>query len=135
MSESQPNPGASAPDPASWYTRSLLVGVITCGVFLMATPTRVAATHDSLNCQVPSAMEPLFELLDTITQLLVLAGISLATLGFVVAAILILGPFGPDYAERGRQVAKQTFLGLILLFGAEMIVSFVVSQSGGVFCP
>lgn len=100
-------------------------------LFVFTTPA--AAAHDNLPCDVPGSLTPLFELLDTITQLAFLGGVGLGTIGLLVAALFMMLP-GEDSNRRGKQVAKNVLLGTILLLSAQMIISFLVSQLGTTVC-
>jgi hypothetical protein len=103
-------------------------------LLLAVTVEPAAASHESLECPVPPELLPLFELLHTLTDVAFLLGVGLATLGFTVAGILIAGPFGDDYTQQGKRLAKRVFIGTVLLLSAGMIVSFLTSQMGGTFC-
>jgi hypothetical protein len=107
--------------------------LLLIGLLLSLTPQPVAASHGSLPCEVPSNLEPLFDLLHSITQIAFLAGIVLATLGFLSAGILLMMP-GEDSTRRGKQVAKQTLFGTILLLSSSMIVSFLTNEMGSTIC-
>jgi len=103
-------------------------------LLLTLTAQPVAASHESLPCPVPPELLPLFGLLHTLTDVAFLLGVGLATLGFTVAGLLIAGPFGDDYTQHGKRLAKRVFIGTVLLLSAGMIVSFLTSQMGGTFC-
>jgi hypothetical protein len=92
------------------------------------------ASHENLPCSTPQELEPLFDLLHTLTDVAFLMGLGLATLGFTVAGIVIAGPFGEDYARYGKRLSKRVFVGTVILLSAGMIVSFLTSQLGGTFC-
>jgi len=100
-------------------------------VTLFTTPA--AATHDTLDCTVPADLVPLFNLLDTFTQLALLAGVTLGTLGLSIAGIMMLWP-GQDMTRRGKDVAKHVIIGTIILLSAQAIVSFITSQLGTTLC-
>lgn len=100
-------------------------------VTVMTTPA--AASHGNLPCTVPEALTPLFDLLDTITQLAYLGGVGLGTVGLLVAALFMMLP-GEDSTRRGKQVAKHVLIGTVLLLSAQMIISFLVSQLGTTIC-
>lgn len=100
---------------------------------LFVATGRAAAGHDSLPCEVPTDLTPLFNVLDTIAQVAFLGGVGLATLGFVVAGVFIVVP-GEEYTRRGKDVAKHVLIGTILLLSANMIVAFLVSQFGVTIC-
>jgi len=78
-------------------------------------------------------MEPLVLLLHSLTELAFLAGVSLGVLGLSVAAIFLMLP-GPENNRRGKMLAKNVLIGVILLLSANMIVAFLVSELGGVIC-
>ncbi|NMI77030.1 hypothetical protein GLT92_01255 [Nanohaloarchaea archaeon] len=78
-------------------------------------------------------MDPLFTFLNSITELAFFAGIGLATLTFVVAGVCFILP-GQDYNRIGKSVAKNGFIGAILLLSANMITSYLVTQFGAQIC-
>jgi len=108
--------------------RSLL---IACVIWVTVRPA--AATHGSLECEPPESMMPLFSLLDSITQLAFLGGVALATLGFSVAGLCFVVP-GQEWSQRGKQIAKSVLIGTMILLSADMVVSFIVNEMGGVVC-
>jgi len=107
------------------------IGTVVAVVTLFTTPA--AATHDTLDCTVPADLVPLFNLLDTFTQLALLAGVTLGTLGLSIAGIMMLWP-GQDMTRRGKDVAKHVIIGTIILLSAQAIVSFITSQLGTTLC-
>lgn len=104
---------------------------IAGSIVLASTPA--AAAHDSLECEPSESLQPLFGLLDSLTELAFLLGVSLGVLGFLVAGLLIIAP-GEDWTRKGKQTVKYTFFGLILLLSANMVVDFLVNELGGVVC-
>jgi hypothetical protein len=102
-------------------------------VALQLATTPAAAAHDNLPCEVPSNLEPLFALLDSITQIAFLGGVGLATLGFSIAGLLLIMP-GEDNSRLGKKVAKNVLIGTVLLLSANMIVSFLVNELGTTIC-
>jgi hypothetical protein len=110
------------------------LNLVLSALLLTLTAQPAAASHDNLPCSVPPELEPLFELLHTLTDVAFLMGIGLATLGFTVAGILIAGPFGDDYTQQGKRLVKRVFFGTVVLLSAGMIVSFLISQLGEPFC-
>lgn len=76
---------------------------------------------------------PVFEFLDALIQLGLLGGVGLGTIGFVIAGIVFMIP-GGDNARRGKKIAKNVFIGVVILLSAQFIIAFLVSQLGGVFC-
>lgn len=107
----------------------LWVALLTGSVFIQPA----AAAHDNLPCEVPSNLEPLFALLDSITQLAFLGGVGLATLGFSIAGLMLIMP-GEDNSRLGKKVAKNVLIGTVLLLSANMIVSFLVNELGTTIC-
>lgn len=91
------------------------------------------STTTDLDCTTPSSFEPLLGLLDSLVQLAFIAGIGLGTLGFLVAALFLMLP-GQDNSRRGKLVAKNVFIGAVLLLSAQLIVDFLVSQLGATLC-
>lgn len=92
-----------------------------------------AATHGTLDCTVPADLVPLFDLLDTFTQLALLTGVGLGALGLSIAGIMVLWP-GQDLTRRGKDVAKHVIIGTIIILSAQAVVSFIVSQLGTTLC-
>lgn len=108
------------------------IGSIITAVSMLAS-TPAAAAHDALPCSPPESLMPLFDLLHSIVELTFLAGIVLATLGFITAGILLMIP-GEDNSRRGKLVAKNVLYGTVLLLSSSMIVRFFVGQMGSGFC-
>lgn len=96
------------------------------------TPLATATSTD-LDCATPSSFEPLIGLLDSLVELAFIAGIGLGTLGFLVAALFLMLP-GQDNSRRGKLVAKNVFIGSVLLLSAQLIIDFLVSQLGATLC-
>jgi hypothetical protein len=95
--------------------------------------TQPAAAQTAENCSVPSDLQPLIDLLNTLGELAFIAGIALATIGFSVAGLLFMMP-GVEYTRRAKQVGTNVFIGAIILLSANMVVSFLVSQLGTTMC-
>lgn len=89
--------------------------------------------HETLACNVPDAFEPLMSFLHTLTELALIAGIVVGTLGFVIAGLFYVLP-GEDNTRRAKSTAKNTFIGVIILLSARMIMEFLVTQLGGTIC-
>lgn len=101
---------------------------------LIITTQPASAVHGSVSCSIPSNLQPLFDLLHTIGVLAFTGGVALGVIGLSVAGVMIAGPFGEDWVRRGKQVAKNTILGVIILASARMVVAFLISQLGPNFC-
>ena len=99
----------------------------------MAAPATAQTAADGVSCDPPPGMDPLFTFLNSITELAFFAGIGLATLTFVVAGVCFILP-GQDYNRIGKSVAKNGFIGAILLLSANMITSYLVTQFGAQIC-
>jgi len=97
-------------------------------IILQTNGTSVAS---ELPCSPPPGLEPLFNFLNSITELAFLGGVFLATLTFVVAGIAFIWP-GQDYNRLGKKIATNGFFGTILLLSANMITSWIVSNFPGV---
>jgi len=111
-----------------------LVKALPAVVALTLLTNPVAAQPGTEDCSIPSSLQPLFDLLGTIETLAFVAGVSLGVVGLSVAGTMIAGPFGEDWVRRGKMVAKNTILGVIILASANMIVAFLISQLGPSFC-
>jgi type IV secretory pathway VirB2 component (pilin) len=107
------------------------LSLVLVSVLLSVQP--VAAAHSSLECTPPDPLIPLINLLHSLGELAFLAGVSIGTIGFLFAGICLMLP-GEDWNRRGRTVAKNVFIGVILLLSSNMIVSYLVSQMGGAIC-
>jgi len=94
----------------------------------------VAAQSATSGCTIPPSLQPLFDLLSTLETLAFVAGVSLGVVGLSVAGLLIAGPWGQDSVRRGKQLAKNTILGVVILGSANMVVAFLISQLGPSFC-
>ncbi|WP_242695432.1 TrbC/VirB2 family protein [Halomontanus rarus] len=92
-----------------------------------------AAQTDQLDCEIPPSLQPLFDLLNTFTELALLAGVGLGTLGLSIAGIMIVVP-GQDWTRRGKDVAKHVIVGTIILLSAQAIVGFIVARLGSTVC-
>jgi len=117
---------------ASNTVKNLLLrfSTISLTITLIASP---AAAQTPEGCNPPENLQPLFDLLNSITELAFLAGVGLATLGFTSAGLLLIAP-GQDYTRLGKSVAKNVLIGSILLLSANMITSYLVSQLGANIC-
>lgn len=92
-----------------------------------------AAAHGTIPCEIPEGLGPLFAFLHTLNQVAMLGGISLGTLGFLISGALIASPI-EDHTPTGKQIAKNVFLGVLLLLSAKMVVAFLTSQLGATTC-
>lgn len=115
--------------PTFASSRILVVLLFSATVFVQP----VTATPGSLECQPPESLMPLINLLDSLGELAFLAGVSIGTIGFLFAGISLMVP-GEDWNRRGKKVAKNVFIGVILLLSANMIVSYLITQMGGTIC-
>ena len=117
-----------------WLRKTAIIRIVTPTIlFSFAGADTAAAVQDSLECETPSSFDPLLGLLDSLVELAFLAGIGLGTLGFLVAALFLMLP-GQDNSRRGKLVAKNVFIGAVLLLSAQMIVDFLVTQMGAALC-
>lgn len=90
--------------------------------------------HETLPCEIPESFEPLMALLHSLTELALIAGIGLGTLGIMIVGLLyIMG--GPDNLKRAKRYAKAVIIGVLLLLSARMIMDYLITQLGaGVIC-
>jgi len=89
---------------------------------------------DNLDCTTPSSFEPLLGLLNSLVELAFIAGVGLGTLGFLVAALFLMIP-GSESNRQGKIVAKNVFIGTVLLLSAQLIVDYMVVQlAEGALC-
>lgn len=121
---------------------SLLETLVHLGSLLCLFVGTVAAQEDSgeelsflnLECTPAEALMPLFQLIDSLVQLAFFGGIGLGTLGFMTAGIMLMLP-GDDWNRRGKSVAKNTFIGVVILLSAQFIIAFLTNQlAEGVIC-
>ncbi len=73
------------------------------------------------------------DLLNSLTELAYIAGIGIGTVGFMIAAVMIMMP-GEDWTRRGKKTFKNVFIGVILLLSAHMIVGYLTSELGTAVC-
>jgi hypothetical protein len=78
-------------------------------------------------------MQPLFDLLNSFVEIAFIAGVAVATLGFLYAGIRFMMP-GEDNTRLAKKGARNTLIGATLLLGANIIVSFLISQLGAASC-
>jgi hypothetical protein len=102
------------------------------GLILLSSP--VAAQTGTEDCSIPSSLQPLFDLLNTVEVLAFSGGVALGVIGMSVAGLMIAGPFGEDWVRRGKQLAKNTILGVVILASANMVVAFLIGQLSPSFC-
>jgi len=100
---------------------------------LIGVQPAAAATDTTENCSTPSSLSPLMDLLDSLTELAYLAGIGIGTVGFMIAAVMIMMP-GEEWTRRGKKTFKNVFIGVILLLSAHMVIGYLTSQLGGAIC-
>lgn len=102
-------------------------------VALVLFTGEAAASHDTLDCTVPADLVPLFNLLDTFTQLALLAGVALGTLGLSIAGIMWILP-GQDWNRKAKTTATHVIVGTVILLSAQAIIAFITSQLGTTLC-
>jgi len=115
--------------------KTILWTITVCLLFIQ--PAAAQSNESSENgldyinfpCKPPEGLMPLFELLDTLIELSLLAGVGLGVLGLVVAGIMYAAP-GDDLTQKAKKVAKSTVVGTVLLLSAPFIIDFFVSQIG-----
>lgn len=105
--------------------------IVLTGLMLIVSPA--AASHETLDCPVPPNLVPLFDLLDTFTELALLLGIALGVFGLSIAGIMFMLP-GQDWNRRGKSLATHVVIGTIILLSASMIIAFITSQLGTTLC-
>jgi len=118
---------------APQYRRRLATVGTTLLLSLSLFVGPAAASHDGLSCTVPSGLNPLLSFMHTLEQLAFLAGISIGTLGFLVASINLMMP-GQNSTRRGKDIAKNVLLGAILLLSAHAIMAFLIAEFGTTIC-
>jgi len=102
------------------------------GLVLVAS-TPAAAGHDSLSCDPPEDLSPLFDLLHEVTQLLFMAGVALGTAGFILGGIYMMLP-GDDASQKGKTIWKYTLFGTVLVLSSEMIMKAMVDTLSPGIC-
>ena len=114
--------------------RRRLTTVATTGLLaLTAFVAPVTASHDGIGCSTPGGLDPLLSFLHTLEQVAFLMGIGVGTIGFLVAGIYLMLP-GQDPTRRGKEIAKNVFIGALLLFSAQAIMGFLIAQFGTTIC-
>jgi hypothetical protein len=76
---------------------------------------------------------PLLEFVHTLSELAFIAGMAIASIGILVAAIGFMLP-GQDYTRRAKQVLKNTLIGGVVLLSSNAILAFLTNQLGGSMC-
>lgn len=112
--------------------RGLHLVFIGVSHLLLASST-VSAAHTTIQCPIPPGLEPLFVFLHTLNQVVFIVGVSLGTLGFLVAGMLIASPI-PDHTPTGRKVFRNVFVGVLVLLVARMMIVWMISSLGGTIC-
>jgi hypothetical protein len=72
-------------------------------------------------------LEPLINLLESIAELLFLAGSTLGVIGFGTAGVMYMIP-GEDWSRKAKGVVKNTAIGLVILLSSNMFVNWLVTQ-------
>lgn len=96
-------------------------------------PANKTLLQVDLPCEPPAGMGPLFDLLNSFVEIAFIAGVAVATLGFLYAGIRFMMP-GQDNNRLAKKAARNTLIGAVLLLGANIIVSFLISQLGTATC-
>lgn len=102
-------------------------------MFLPTAKPVTTVLQVNLRCEPPEGMQPLFDLLNSFVEIAFIAGVAVATLGFLYAGIRFMMP-GEDNSRIAKKAARNTTIGATLLLGANIIVSFLVSQLGTAIC-
>jgi len=110
-----------------------VLGLTSIALIQPASAQTNGTVPGGVNCTPPTGVQPLFDFLNSITELAFLAGIGLATLTFVVAGTCFIVP-GQDYNRLGKNIAKNGLIGAVLLLSANIITSYLVTQLGGNMC-
>ena len=117
-------------DETSTRAKTTLIGTF----LLLQLSSGTAAAQVPAGCSVPTDLQPVFDLLEAITQVTLLGGISIAALGIGLGGVMIMWP-GQDMTRRGKSVITYTIIGTVIILSAHAIVSFVTSQMGTTICP
>jgi len=118
---------------AAKYTAVTKLVPVIAAIIVGSHPA--AATHDSIDtdCEIPQDLTPLFDLLDSIINILMIGGVGIGTVGFLVGGIYLMMP-SDDAARKGKKIWKYTLFGVVLLLSSQMIMSYLVSQLAPSFC-
>jgi len=95
---------------------------------LWLTVQPAVAVHDGVSCPTPETFQPLMMLLHDLATIAQLGGYVLAFIGLSIGGLVIAGPFGPEWNQRGRTIIKAALLGVAILLSAKMILAFLVGH-------
>jgi len=114
---------------------TVVTKAVTVGFTIMVLSQPAAATHDSIDtdCEIPQDLTPLFDLLDSIINILMIGGVGIGTVGFLVGGIYLMMP-SDDATQKGKKIWKYTLFGVVLLLSSQMIMSYLVAQLAPSFC-
>ena len=84
-------------------------------------------------CSPPSEIQPVFDLLEAITQVTMMGGLTIAALGIAIGGVFFMWP-GQDMNRRAKSTITYTIIGTVVILAAHAIVAFVTSQMGGAVC-
>ena len=110
-------------------TASTAVFTAILGITAMSQP----ALAQPEGCTVPADLQPVFDLLNAITQAAAAIGIVGATLGIVIAGIFYMWP-GADMNRRAKSIILTTVGGVAIILLANAIISFVTTNIGNTVC-
>jgi len=107
----------------------------TVGLFAatVAISQPAAAQSDTLPCEPPEGLSPLFNLLDGIIELLFITGVGVGTIGFILGGIYMMLP-GDDSSQKGKSIWKYTLFGTLLVLSSQMVMEYMLEVLSPGFC-
>ncbi len=100
-------------------------------LFVVSQPA--AAQSDTLPCEPPEDLSPLFSLLEGIIELLFITGVGVGTIGFILGGIYMMLP-GDDSSRKGKTVWKYTLFGTLLVLSSQMVMEYMLGVLSPGFC-
>lgn len=106
----------------------------TVGLFAaVAISQPAAAQSDTLPCEPPEDLSPLFSLLEGIIELLFITGVGVGTIGFILGGIYMMLP-GDDSSQKGKTIWKYTLFGTLLVLSSQMVMEYMLGVLSPGFC-
>ena len=104
---------------------------------LMATALAIGLVQPVLaqpdGCNPPADIQPVFDLLEAITEVTMMGGLTIAALGIAIGGVFFMWP-GQDMNRRAKSIITYTIIGTVVILTAHAIVAFVTAQMAGPVC-
>ena len=117
----------------AWSTVRATVQQAAVALGLAAILLAQPALAQPEGCSVSSELQPVFDLLEAITQVTMMGGLTVAALGIAVGGILFMWP-GQDNNRRAKSTITYTIIGTVIVLSSHAVVAFVTSQMGSTVC-